>query len=138
MLEYVFFDARPREQFVEFVSGKGLAAMVVDTDECLMVQLEEGLDDDLEDEIENFYDRMMDYDRSLKESDDTDGYKAAGIVLDLQGGQTAYAAVDPDLLGRVMGAISAEEFARIVDAIVTAVENPDSRSMCQRMREDDQ
>ena len=34
-----------------------------------------------------------------------------------------------------MEVVSAEEFNSVVNAIVEAVENPDARSLCQRMRD---
>ena len=54
--------------------------------------------------------------------------------MHLKDGRVSYADIDPRLLGRVMECVTPEEFATIVDAIVTAVENPEQRTYCQRQR----
>ena len=55
----------------------------------------------------------------------------------LKDGTISYADVDPKLLGRVMSAVSPEEFGEIVNAIANAVENPQPKAYCQRVREGD-
>ena len=43
--------------------------------------------------------------------------------------------VDARLPGRLMAELPAEELGHVDNAIVDAVEDPDSRSLCQRMRD---
>jgi Trp operon repressor len=141
MLEYVFFDPRPRDRFVEFVDGLGVAVQQENDDDLLKVLVSEDLDEDLTDRIEDYYDEMMALNQSLYEQEgDSDevGYHAAGISGQLSDGNSVYAQVDPNLLGRIMQVLSPTEFNDVVNAIVEAVENPDSRSMCQRIRDDQQ
>ena len=56
---------------------------------------------------------------------------AAGVVVKLRNGDTVYAGVDPRLLGRIMEVLTPEEFGEVVNAIVDAVEHPDTRSLCR-------
>ncbi|RMG38794.1 MAG: hypothetical protein D6720_00650 [Gammaproteobacteria bacterium] len=138
MLEYVFFDPRPRDRFVAHVRDRGLEPVLEEDDGLLKVLLPEEIDDDLAKGIEDFYDAMMEMGRELYEQDaDSEevGYHAAGITVQLADGSNVYAQVDPRLLGRIMEVVSPEEFNSVVNAIVEAVENPDSRSLCQRMRD---
>ena len=140
MLEYVFFDPRPRDRFVRFVEEAGLAPGLEDDDGLLKVLLPEDIDDDLAERIENHYDEMMELGRELYEQegeDDEVGYHAAGITVQLRDGSNVYAQVDPRLLGRIMEVLTPEEFNLVVNAIAEAVENPDARSLCQRMRDGD-
>ena len=104
-----------------------------------MVYLPEDLDDKLYDEIEVQYEVFMEMNEEIlkQENTDEDGYHMAGIAVHLRDGNVSYADIDPMLLSRVMGAITPEEFAIIVDAIVTAVENPQDRTHCQRQRDKD-
>lgn len=140
MLEYVFFDPRPRDRFVAHAREQGLEPAMEEDDGLLKVLLPEEIDDELAERIEDFYDEMMELGRDLYEQDaasDEVGYHAAGITVQLADGTNVYAQVDPQLLGRIMQVVSPEEFNLVVNAIVEAVENPDERSLCQRMRDGD-
>ena len=141
MLEYVFFDERPRDQFVTFLQQKSVELKLEEDEGLLKVWISEDLDDDLDEAIEDFYDDMMELNQQLYEDENNDaevGYNAAGIVLELNTGDNVYAQVDPELLGRIMTVVTPDEFNTVVNAIVEAVENPDARTPCQRIREGDQ
>ncbi len=136
MLEYVFFHPTPCERFLEFLRGEALVPQVHSEEGTWEVSLPEELSDDLMERIEARYDELMELNQALHDAEAEEGdYHAAGVVLNLSGGETAYAQVDPALLGRIMSVLTPEEFGRVVDAIVDAVENPDSRTLCQRMRD---
>jgi hypothetical protein len=141
MLEYVFFDERPRDQFVNFLQEKSVELKLEDDEDLLKVWISEDLGDDLDEAIEDFYDDMMALNQQLYEDENNEaevGYNAAGIVLELNTGENVYAQVDPELLGRIMTVVTPDEFNTVVNAIVEAVENPDVRTPCQRIREGDQ
>ena len=141
MLEYVFFDERPRDQFVTFLQQKSVELKLEENEGLLKVWISEDLDDDLDEAIEDFYDDMMALNQQLYEDENNEaevGYNAAGIVLELNNGDNVYAQVDPELLGRIMTGVTPDEFNTVVNAIVEAVENPDARTPCQRIREGDQ
>lgn len=127
MLEYVFFDQRPFQRFVEFLSQQGLKPGTRIADELYEVQLPEDLDEQLNESIESFYDEMLEFNQQLfdrEQAGDTD-YHAAGVVVNLQSGETVYANVNPELLGKIMSVLSPQEFGDVVNAIVDAVEQPD-------------
>lgn len=133
MLEYVFFDPRPRQRFADFLHLHGLAVALLDDDETCGAGIPEDVDDDLLAQIEAYYDEMMSLDQELFEAgaDAQDkGHQSAGVVLNLTSGETVYARVDPVLLGRIMQVLTPQEFGDLVDAIVDAVENPDARPLC--------
>lgn len=140
MLEYIFFHPTPFEQFVGFVREQGLSPETFSTEESFEVHLPEDIDDGLSERIEERYDALMELNQKLFEEaqgENPDSYHAAGVVLNLRDGKTVYADVDPHLLGRIMAVLSAEEFGEVVNAIVDAVEAPDTRSFCQRMRDNE-
>ena len=141
MLEYVFFDERPRDQFVNFLQEKAVELKLEEDEGLLKVWISEDLGDDLDEAIEDFYDDMMALNQQLYEDENNEaevGYNAAGIVLELNTGENVYAQVNPELLGRIMTVVTPDEFNTVVNAIVEAVENPDARTPCQRIREGDQ
>jgi len=131
MLEFVFFDPRPRQRFVDFLRARGVSVDELDDDETHGVGIPEDTDDDLLVEIEACYEELMALDQALFESaNDTGDGHAAGVVVNLASGETVYARVDPGLLGRIMEVLTPEELGEVVNAIVDAVENPDARPLC--------
>lgn len=136
MLEFVFFDPRPRQRFVDFLRARGVLVDELDDDETYGVGIPEDTDDDLMDEIEVCYEELMALDQALFESaNDTGDGHAAGVVVNLTSGETVYARVDPGLLGRIMEVLTPEELGEVVNAIVDAVENPDARPLCHASNE---
>ena len=134
MLEYVFFHEEPRTRFQHYLSELNIGWIQVDGDPESLVQVAE---DALADRIEAVYDELFSadqalYDASLPES--AEHYAGSGLVVNLKDGRSVYADLSPALLNRVLSAVSPEELGTLVDAIVSAVENPDERSFCQRMR----
>lgn len=137
MLEFIFFHKIPHALFIEWLQEKGLEPESTVKDEVYEVYLPEDIDDMFYNEIEEKYEILMDMNEEIlkqEHADDAD-YHMAGIAVHLRDGKVSYADIDPKLLAKVMGVITPEEFAIIVDAIVSAVENPQDRSFCQRQRD---
>lgn len=138
VLEYVFFDERPLGRFIHYLGQLGLTPQQEEEEGLFKVFLPEDLDEVLMERIETQYDELMELSREIyeQEGDQAEvGYHAAGITVQLAGGENVYAQVDPGLLARIMEVLTPGEFNEVVNAIVEAVENPDTRSLCQRMRD---
>jgi hypothetical protein len=140
MLEYVFFDRRPYRRFIDYLRAKGVELESEAKDEAfamesLEVRIPEYLGDALEQEIEAFYDRMMEWGQELAEEVEEGDCHTAGVVLNRKDGKTVYARVDPGPLGRVMEVLTPEELGEMVNSIVDAVEQLDERGLCQCMRD---
>ena len=136
MLEYVFFHEEPVRRFNSFLTGLGLSAGNRDSGESLLVTLEEeSVDDETADRIDAFYDEMFDLDQQLYDSgtqEDSENFGSAGVVVNLMNGTSVYADVSPELLHKIMQALTPEELGDLVNAIADAVEQPDSRPLCKR------
>ena len=141
MLEYVFFEQEPRERFQGFLAEQGLDWTLETRDpETLVVIDDATIDDELADRIEDLYDELFDMEQAIYEASipkSPDHYIGTGVVVNLKDGRAVYANLPPELLNRVLTVVSPEELGTIVDAIVSAVEDPDERTFCQRMREAD-
>lgn len=138
MLEFVFFDRRPRQRFADFLREHAVAYDELEDDETFIVGIPEDTADTLLEKIEGCYEEMMAYNQALFEAEaGADGGHAAGVVVNLASGKTVYASVDPGLLGRIMEVMTPEELGEVVNAIVDAVENPDGRPLCHRADETD-
>jgi len=133
VLEYIFFDERPWRRFIEFLQDQELAPETSKDDEGWLVMLPEDIDDDLNDRVEAFYDKMLDFNEILvAEAEGEDHVHAAGVNITLKDGRTVQAAIDPKVMRRLLEVVTAEELGDVVNAIADAVENPDQRSICQR------
>ena len=140
MLEYVFFHRQPLALFVELLRTRQVAYETDCDDEVLQVRIADDLDEQLVDELETRYDELMELNQQLVDQAQgagKDNYEGAGVVLTLANGDTSYAYIDPELLGRIMKVLSPRELGVVVNAIVDAVESPDPRSYCQRVRDGD-
>ncbi len=138
MLEYVFFHSQPFEQFVSYLRELELQPEIDIEADCWEARLPEDLADDLSEKIEERYDQLMELNQQLFDAEQEEGYHTAGVVVNLSDGKTVYAKVDPAALGKIMGVLTPVEFGDVVNAIVDAVEQPDERSLCKRMRDEEE
>ena len=133
MLEYIFFHERPWRRFIDYLKQLGLEPEASSGEDGWLVALPEDLDDQLDAKVEAYYDQMLALNESLVAESEGDSHvHRAGINLTLADGRVVQAAVDPELMRRLLTAISPEELGELVSVIVDAVENPDQRPFCQR------
>ncbi|MET0101955.1 MAG: hypothetical protein ABW078_09520 [Sedimenticola sp.] len=133
MLEYIFFHERPWTLFVGYLRQKGLDPVSDQEEQGYLVRLPEDTDDGLMDAIETRYDELLDMNEALiSAGQEGEHLHVAGVSVALNDGRTVQAAVEPELLGRLLQVVSTDELGRFVSAIVDAVENPDERSICRR------
>lgn len=137
MLEYIFFHKTPYEKFLQFLRSKQVKPLKEGVDETdvdgLVVFIQDNLDESLSNEIEAYYDDMMDLNESLvTEEDESDQMNNVGLAVSLADGRSVLASVDPEVLNRVLSVITHRQLGEMVDAIADAVENPDERPLCKR------
>ena len=137
LLEYIFFHKQPCDQFKEFLQSKHVDLLkegIDETDvEAFVVYIADDLNENLSEEIEDFYDQMMELNESLvMQDEDTGEMNNVGLAVSLNDGRSVLATVDPDVLNRILTVISHDELGKLVDTIADAVENPDERHLCKR------
>ena len=137
LLEYIFFHKQPCDQFKEFLQSKHVDLLkegIDETDvEAFVVYIADDLNENLSEEIEDFYDQMMALNESLvMQDEDTGEMNNVGLAVSLNDGRSVLATVDPDVLNRILTVISHDELGKLVDTIADAVENPDERPLCKR------
>lgn len=136
-LEYIFFHQQPYQQFREFLQNKQVEMLregIDETDvEGFVIHIQDNLDDELSEEIEQFYDEMMELTENLVATEG-DGVETSrvGLAVSLTDGRSVMASVEPDVLNRILTVVSHQELGNLVDAIADAVENPDQRPLCKR------
>ena len=134
MLEYIFFHNRPRKYFIRYLSNNGIRYNEKEDDHMgMVVAIPEDLDELILEEIEHHYDELMeDAEELLAEEEGDTGKQVAAITIDLDDGQTVYATVKPDVLNRILSAISHQELTEFVDSVASSIQNMDSRPLCKR------
>ena len=138
MLDYILFNEKPSQLFTAWLKDKGVDCEVSMDDEDYVIKVPENLNADLLDAIDNKYEEFMDMSQDIidaEEKDKHEGYQMAGVIVTLKDGSISYADIDSKLLSRVISVISPEELGEMVSAIADAVENPQTQTYCQRMRE---
>ncbi len=135
-LEFIFFHDQPYLRFLEFLQQKNVPLLNETKDitnvEGRVVVIEDNLDELLYDEIEAFYEEMMTLNQKLVADSGDDEMNMMGLAVTVEDGRSVLAAVDPDVLNRILGVVSQQELGQLVDQIVDAVENPDDRPLCKR------
>ena len=99
----------------------------------MIVAVPEDMGDDIEDELEAYYDKLMeDAEELLIEDGEVAEKDVAAITITLQSGETIYASVDPKVLNRMLSVITTQEPNDLVNSIVSSVEKPDDRPFSSR------
>ncbi len=131
MLEYIFFDEGIRDKFVSFLHERGVVCATSD-EGGLVAAIPEDLDDDLSDAIDHQYEVLLQENATLLEGTE-DGLEknAAGVQVQLADGSRCMIRLDPDLVARMLTALSLEELRDTVQSIAEQVEHPDNRPLCQ-------
>ena len=133
MLEYIFFHDEPRKQFLQYIESLDIPHVAQDDTMGMIVAIPEELGEDIEDEIEVHYDKLMeDAEERLTEAGEAAEKDVAAMTISLQSGDTIYASVEPKVLNRILSVITTQELNDPVNSIVSSVENPDERPFCNR------
>ena len=125
--------------FLDFLRSKDVAPIIDNTDDTFEVSLSEDIDDDLWDEIDEEYDRLLDMNQSIVDNENSlDGdYTMTGVNVSLSDGTVSQAFIKPELMNKLLSVLSLDELDQILEAVTEAVESPDSRSFCERKRDDE-
>ena len=135
MLEYLFFNQEIADKFISFLNKKSLEwEQYIDPMlDSIIIKTSEDIDDELWDELDDYHEELAPEDQKMLEEamDDTETEtNAAGIYIQLAGGKQTVAQVNPDVMNRMLGVISMDEFNTFIETIVSSVENPDDSPIC--------
>lgn len=132
MLEFVFFDPRPRDLFLARLGEMGVESECRQQGEELLVLLAEDLGDEVLEQIESHYEATFDLaEQLMAEAEGVEHFSVAGVEVHLKEGPVV-ASVDARLLEKILSVLDFDELGRFVDAIAKAVEEPDRRPLCKR------
>jgi uncharacterized membrane-anchored protein YitT (DUF2179 family) len=140
MLEFIFFHHNISKLFTDFLTGLCIEYQVEGDEDTITVSISDDVNDERVEQIEDEYDRLLDLSRDQTDSEEgesRDNYQKASLMITLNNGERSYAHVDVDVINRVLCTISTDELNRLIEAIADAVENPDDRSYCQIIKDDE-
>jgi len=140
LLDYVLFHQIPYSKFTEYLSTAKIPMKTSHKDGVYTISISIDIDDELVESIEARYDELLDMSRELLADENPQGeenFSIATVIVDLASGESTNAHIRPDLLYRIMNVIDEKELGEFVQAIAEAVETPDNRSFCQKVREGD-
>ncbi len=134
-MEYIFFDARLRDLFVEYARSLGITCVLHEDTMGLVVAVPEDLDDDLTDLLETRYDLLQDEQSELIDLAEGVSKKLAGFRVDLPDGQSCLVPLQPELANRLLASFSFDEIHEIFATVARSALNPaDNSKLCQIMK----
>lgn len=138
-MDYVFFDAALRDEFVRYAASLGVAceSQVEDgmggdeTVTVLMACLPDDLPDAVLAALEARYDALLDETAGrVAVASGWVGRRLAGISARLADGSTRTVRLDPELANKLLATFSTEEIHRLVSEIAASLAAPEEPRLC--------
>jgi len=134
MLDYLFFNETLCQRFEESLKAHQQPYQRQQDDETITIQLDEDLlDDDICDELDEFYDELFDEQAKITEEEESEDVNLVAVQYTDANGEVGVVTLQPDLVNRLNKVLSLEELQSLVQTVADAVESNDRRSMCQRL-----
>lgn len=132
MNDYIFFDDALRDRFIAFAREQGLTAKTrPDKIAGHLVIIAGVTDDDLQDLLDDEYDRLMDEQQEIVEGEDEQDRTVMGVGITLPDGRLCTVRVPPEFARRLCDAFTGEEIKALVAAIAEDVLAPSSGPLCR-------
>jgi len=133
MYEYVFFDKEISDRFVVDLKQRRLEHQLLD-DDGLLVGVSEEISDKDSDAVDELYDRLLQQSGELLEqSEDALEISVTGVQVELNDGSPCTIRLEPDLVGRLLTAVSMEELRDLCQTIAEGVERRDNSPLCHNL-----
>ena len=135
MVEYIFFDAGLRDQFVAYAHQLGITCELHDDPMGMVVALPEDLADDLMEQLEERYDQLQDEQSDLIDEEEGGQKKLAGFRLDLPDGRSCLVPLPPETANRLLAHFSFDEIHELFSLVARSALNPEENTrLCQIMK----
>jgi len=132
MLDYICFDEEFTRSFTDFLGKRGVEFQTREDDMGMIVAIPDDLDDDLDAAIdERFEELERAYEKRLKQEMLSEEKNVTAISVNLSSGDTCYVPVSEEMMQRILSVLTPQEVGDLVDAIVSVIEQPDTRFICK-------
>lgn len=133
MFEYMFFDEELRQRFVAYARARGIECILPMDNMGLVAATPEDLDETVSDELDDYYDELMEEQADRVDAADCKAtHQAAGIRVTLQDGRPCMIRLEPAMANRLLAAFTLVEMQELVNVIARSVENPNNEPVCKR------
>jgi len=123
LLEYVFFQEEPRQQFLAFLAAQGVPWGLEARDPEIVVVIDDTtLAEDLLERLELLYDDLFDLDQQIFEKKRGRLGGRRSLTLSLRHGRALAVELPADLVDRVLTVLTPQELNNLADGIAQAVE----------------
>ena len=131
MLDYICFDELFTQEFIAYLEERGVSYQCREDDMGTIVAIPDDLDEALDDDIDERFEALeRAYERRLKKELMEGEKNISAISVNLANGETCYVPIQEEMMNRLMSVLSPQEIGDLVDAIVSVVEDPDTRPIC--------
>jgi hypothetical protein len=134
MMEYIFFDAALRDQFVEYAQGLAVVCKEWDDNMGMVVAVPDELSDEHVNSLEDYYEALQD-EQSQITSQAEGGFKSmAGFNLVLPDGKMSTVPLQPDIANRLLTAFTIDEIQDLFSTVARSALDPKEIHLCQILR----
>ena len=132
--EYIFFDEALRDRFIGFVTNHGISSQVrPDQIEGFVVELPDGLSEDIQSAIEAENEVLMELQRDMVNAAEGDEARdVMGITVTLPDGQSCLVRLPAAYGRRLVEHFTFQEIHGLVSVIAQNVANPVTGSLCSQ------
>lgn len=136
MIEYIFFDASLQNEFVEYAASLGIASTLRDDPMGMVVAVPEDIGDEMEDALEERYDKLQDEQSDLLAQDEGGFKRLAGFCYTLPDGRSRMAPLQTDIANRLLSVFSPDEIQELFATIARSALSREEKSLCKMLADE--
>ncbi len=131
MLEYIFFNEQIADEFIAVVNQYDIENRLVVEDGMVTVEVSEDITDDVANNIDQHYEKLLQRNGELMEQgEDALEKNVAAVQVALADGSPCTIRIEPELMSRLLSALSMEEVRDLAQVIAKGVERRDNSPLC--------
>lgn len=134
MLEYIFFESRFRDLFTQWLDQNAIPYETAGDEDELLVLIDEDIADEIEEKIEEEYDRLLDLQAESADEQDAedDSIHVVGVQYSTSEGDVRQVRLTPYLANQITQCMTHEELQAFIQTIADQVLHPDDRPLCKK------
>jgi len=134
MIDYIFFEAALRDQFVAFAAQHSVPCLLRDDPVGLVVEVPEDLPEGLADKLEDFY-AVLEREQEKMSLAEGELHRLAGFGFKLPDGQARLVPVAANMANRLLENFTLEEIQGLLNAVARYALEPPNEHLCKLLAE---
>jgi hypothetical protein len=132
MYDYLFFDEGLKEKFIKKLNEHKTSYQETLDNGNLCIGIDEETQESLVDQIDDYYDILLDEQADITIAEEPESINAVGIQFTTKTGDIAQVKLDPKLVNKLHETLSFIELQELVQSIATAVATPQIIPLCKK------